>query len=60
VRELLTERREGVSLLGSMYMAAVQDASQRLYRRVPVVEEYAALRYCWTLRWLPPAHLICT
>jgi hypothetical protein len=22
-----------------------------------VVEEYAVLRYCWTLRWLHPAHL---
>ena len=22
-----------------------------------VVEECAVLRYCWTLRWLPPAHL---
>jgi len=22
-----------------------------------VFEEYAVLRYCWTLRWLLPAHL---
>jgi hypothetical protein len=21
------------------------------------VEEFAVLRYCWTLRWLHPAHL---
>src|ERR1700759_2163259 len=32
-------------------------ASQRQPARHPVVEECAVLRYCWTLRWLHPAHL---
>ena len=57
---LLTEGRKRANLLASMF-ARDEDASQRpsvlSCGALPIFEEYAVLRYCWTLRWLHPAHL---
>ena len=59
-REPLTGGAEGVSLLGSMCIGST--SGRQPAPLLPcayfacVVEEYCILRYCWTLRWLPPAH----